>query len=105
MDSPTVVANIPTQPTPTGIKLMPTATNPPKIAIVPDEPSSDLTDTTGQTPRNRTMGISLRIPWLWPALALIALMTAIGSSKLVDPRPRILKQIREDLESFRELEY
>jgi hypothetical protein len=69
------------------------------------EPTSGLTDTTGETPRTRTMGISLRIPWLWPALALIALMTAIGSSKLVDPRPRILRQIRDDLESIRESEY
>lgn len=108
-ETPTVAASPSTRSTPTSvppteIKLVPTATNPPQVAIVPVEPTSDLTDTTGETPRTRTMGISLRIPWLWPALALIALMTAIGSSKLVDPRPRILRQIREDLESIRESE-
>lgn len=103
----TVVASPTTQPTPTSVpptetKLVPTATNLSQIAIVPVEPTSGPTDTTGETPRTRTMRISLRIPWLWPALALIALVTAIGSSKLVDPRPRILRQIREDLESIRE---
>jgi hypothetical protein len=109
-ETPTVVASptihsTPTSLPPTEIKFVPTATDPPQVAIVLVEPTSGLTDTTGETPRTRTMGISLRIPWLWPALALIALMTAIGSSKLVDPRPRILRQIRDDLESIRESEY
>jgi hypothetical protein len=105
--TPTVVASPTPQSTPTSVpptetKLLPTATNPPQVAIVPVEPTSGPTDTTGETPRTQTMRVSLRIPWLWPALALIALVTAIGSSKLVDPRPRILRQIREDLESIRE---
>jgi hypothetical protein len=65
------------------------------------KPTTVATGMKGDPPRIRTMGISLRIPWLWPALALIALVTAIGSSKLVDPRPRVLRQIREDLESIR----
>jgi hypothetical protein len=109
-ETPTVAASPITQSTstsvpPTEIKFVPTATNPPQVAIVPGEPTSGPTDTTGEAPRTRTMGIPMRIPWLWPAMALIALMAAIGSSKLVDPRPRILRQIREDLESIRESEH
>jgi hypothetical protein len=104
--TPTVVpsktTSTPTSVPPTETKLLPTSTNPVQVVIVPVEPTSDPMTTRGETPRTRTMGISLRIPWIWPALALIALMTAIGSSKLVDPRPRILRQIREDLESIRE---
>ena len=108
--TPTVVASpthqsSPTAVPPTETNLVPSATDPPRVAIVRVKPTSGLTDTTDEPPRTRTMRISLRIPWLWPALALIALMTAIGSSKLVDPRPRILRQIREDLESIRGREY
>jgi hypothetical protein len=99
--SPTTQAS-PTSVSPTEVKLVPTATNQPKVAIVPVEPTSDSTGTTAET---QTMSIILRIPWIWPALALIALMTAVGSSKLVDPRPKILRQLREDLENIRQSDY
>jgi hypothetical protein len=103
--TPTIISSPTTQPTPTTPPRKPSATSPPQVAVARIKPTSGATATTKEIPRTRTMGISLRIPWIWPALALIALVTAIGSSKLVDPRPKVLRQIREDLESIRKIEY
>lgn len=37
------------------------------------------------------------LPWIWPAIAWIGLLSAVGLAKISDPRPEALKNLHDDI--------
>ncbi|MFV2042582.1 MAG: hypothetical protein ACC700_05030 [Anaerolineales bacterium] len=41
-------------------------------------------------------------PWIWPAIAWIGLMSAVGFAKVSDPRARALRELHDDISTIRD---
>ncbi len=42
-------------------------------------------------------------PWIWPAIAWIGLLSAVGIAKVSDPRAGAIRSLRDDISMIRNM--
>ncbi len=75
----------------------------------PAKPASSLSASTGvdlEVMGAEPEAVALEIqaqPWIWPAIAWIGLLSAVGFAKIADPRAKALQSLHDDLAQIRNL--
>ena len=81
----------------------------PVAAPVQAEPGSSISISTeveleAATVELEAVPIEIRAqPWIWPAIAWIGLLSAVGFAKIADPRAKELQSLHDDLAQIRNL--
>ncbi len=81
----------------------------PVVAPVQAEPGSSISVSTeveleAATVQPEAVPIEIRAqPWIWPAIAWIGLLSAVGLAKIADPRAKALQSLHDDLAQIRNL--
>jgi len=79
------------------------------IQAEPAQPASSLSTSTevemeAEALEPEAVPIEIRAqPWIWPAIAWIGLLSAVGFAKIADPRAKALQSLHDDLAQIRSL--
>lgn len=66
----------------------------------PVEPSKSIPVSAVVEPKAEAVPIQAQ-PWIWPAIAWIGLVSAVGIAKVADPRVNALRSLHDDLTAIR----